>query len=224
MFSVIFEVRPRPDQWDNYLGNAKLLRPELEQIDGFVSNVRYGSASRPGWLLSLSEWRDEKALIRWRTAQTHHLMQERGRSDILQDYHLRVGQVTQDSHVPMGETIQEQRLDETEVGEGTTIMVMSASWRENSPKPTDASNIASFFGMRPQTDGCVAWDGLEAILTPGDFILLTTWRTKDLAKSFVDTLSLPPDRRLRQIRVIRDYSMFDRREAPQYYPEVKRPR
>ena len=70
MFAVIFEVRPRPDQWDNYLGNAKLLRPELEQIDGFVSNVRYGSASRPGWLLSLSEWRDEKALIRWRTAQT----------------------------------------------------------------------------------------------------------------------------------------------------------
>jgi hypothetical protein len=26
--------------------------------------------------------------------------------------------------------------------------------------------------------------------------------------------------RLRQMRVIRDYGLFDRREAPQYYPEV----
>jgi hypothetical protein len=28
---------------------------------------------------------------------------------------------------------------------------------------------------------------------------------------------------LRRVRVVRDYGMFDRREAPQYYPEIKRP-
>ena len=27
MFSVIFEVHPKGDQWDAYLGYAKLLRP-----------------------------------------------------------------------------------------------------------------------------------------------------------------------------------------------------
>jgi hypothetical protein len=32
MFSVIFEVQPKPEQWDAYLGNAKMLRPELEQV------------------------------------------------------------------------------------------------------------------------------------------------------------------------------------------------
>jgi len=37
MFSVIFEVLPKRDQWDNYLGNAKLLRPELERIDGLLT-------------------------------------------------------------------------------------------------------------------------------------------------------------------------------------------
>ena len=46
MFSVIFEVQPRPEQWDNYLGIAKILRPELEKVDGFVDNVRYRSLSR----------------------------------------------------------------------------------------------------------------------------------------------------------------------------------
>ena len=62
MFSVIFEVQPKADRWDAYLGNAKLLRPELEQVDGFVDNIRYRSLTREGWLLSLSGWRDEKAV------------------------------------------------------------------------------------------------------------------------------------------------------------------
>lgn len=36
MFSVLFEVQPKPDQWDAYLEYAKMLRPELEQVEGFV--------------------------------------------------------------------------------------------------------------------------------------------------------------------------------------------
>jgi len=43
MFSVIFEVHTKSDQKDAYLKYAKLLKPELEQIDGFVDNIRYGS-------------------------------------------------------------------------------------------------------------------------------------------------------------------------------------
>jgi hypothetical protein len=51
MFSVIFEVHPKTEQWDVYLGNAKMLRPELEQVDGFVDNIRYRSLTREGWIL-----------------------------------------------------------------------------------------------------------------------------------------------------------------------------
>ena len=125
MFSVIFEVQPRSDQWDAYLGSATLLRPELERVNGFVENVRYRSLTREGWILSLSDWRDEKALVRWRTAMHHHEVQGRGRHEILQDYHLRVGQVTADTNVPAGYSIEEQRLDETEVGEGTSIVLIT---------------------------------------------------------------------------------------------------
>jgi tetrahydromethanopterin S-methyltransferase subunit F len=46
MFSVLFEVHPKADQWDAYLGNAQMLRPELERIDGFVDNIRYRSLAR----------------------------------------------------------------------------------------------------------------------------------------------------------------------------------
>src|SRR6516162_9369408 len=117
MFSVLFEVQPKADKWDEYLENAKMLRPELERIDGFVENVRYKSMQRDGWILSLSSWRDEKSVVRWRTAKRHHMVQEKGRSEILLDYHLRVGEVTRDTRAPIGQKIEEQRLDATEVGE-----------------------------------------------------------------------------------------------------------
>lgn len=72
MFVVLFEAQPHPELFDEYLGVAKLLRPELEAIDGFIDNARFASARTSGRLLSLSTWRDEKALIRWRTQATHH--------------------------------------------------------------------------------------------------------------------------------------------------------
>jgi hypothetical protein len=35
-------------------------------------------------------------------------------------------------------------------------------------------------------------------------------------------VTLPEGVRLRHVRIIRDYGMFDRREAPQYFAEVAR--
>ena len=59
---------------------------------------------------------------------------------------------------------------------------------------------------------------LDAALTPGDIILLMSWRNQAAAEAFEDMVSLQDGARLRRVRVMRDYGMFDRREAPQYYP------
>ncbi|OYW34210.1 MAG: hypothetical protein B7Z41_03055 [Rhizobiales bacterium 12-66-7] len=64
MFAVIFEVRPRPDQWEAYLALAQELRPRLIEMDGFLSVERFSARRTPGLLLSFSLWRDEKALVR----------------------------------------------------------------------------------------------------------------------------------------------------------------
>jgi len=89
MFAVIFEVHPADGQRDAYLAHAKELKPEIEAIDGFIDNERFESRGRSGWVLSLSTWRDEKSVIRWRTHAKHHFTQEAGRSEIFSDYHLR---------------------------------------------------------------------------------------------------------------------------------------
>ena len=222
MFSVIFEVHAKPDQWDAYFGEAKMLRPELERVDGFVDNIRYKSLTRDGWILSLSGWRDEKSVVRWRTATRHHMVQERGRSEILLDYHLRVGEVTRDTRVPIGQKIEEQRLDATEVGEGTTITFIDAQWPSTSCDTLNATETARFLGFKPDAAGLASWDVYDAVLTPGDLILMMVWKTKGDADAFARWVVMPLGSRLRHVRVVRDYGMFDRREAPQYYPPVKR--
>jgi hypothetical protein len=57
-------------------------------------------------------------------------------------------------------------------------------------------------------------------LTPGDLTLTTLWKDKQAAADFAKSVKVPADGRIRTVRVVRDYTMFDRREAPQYYPEA----
>jgi len=94
--AVIFEVTPAPGQTDAYLGAAAALRPLLEQVDGFLSIERFESLSQPGKLLSLSFWRDEEAVARWRQLEAHRSTQQAGRGGIFADYRLRVAAVVRD--------------------------------------------------------------------------------------------------------------------------------
>jgi heme-degrading monooxygenase HmoA len=223
MFSVLFEVHPKSEHWDTYLGYAKLLRPELERIDGFVDNVRYRSLTRDGWILSLSSWRDEKALVRWRTQIKHHGAQEKGRFEVFLDYHLRVGQLTRDTRLPAGHTLREQRLDETEAGEGTTVTLIDATRPMERDEQASPQVVATWLGLVPATPGLVSWEVFDAVLTPGDVILLLSWRDQGAAEAFEAPARLPDGARVRRVRVVRDYGMFDRHEAPQYYPDVDQP-
>jgi heme-degrading monooxygenase HmoA len=218
MFAVIFEVNPKPEQWDTYLGYARALRPELERIDGFLDNERFSSMRRPGWLLSLSTWRDEKAVIRWRIFARHHEIQERGRSEVFRDYHLRVGEIIADNRVPDGHSLRQQRFDETETA--AKLAVLSEAALQDLPPAPDALTVAARLGVPRQAAlaGPVDWDVFDSINQPGKFILLASWCSAAAAEA--GAVPTGGTVRHRRIRVIRDYGMFDRAEAPQYYPPV----
>lgn len=223
MFSVLFEVQPKAEKWDEYLNNAKMLRPELEQIEGFVDNIRYKSMQRDGWILSLSSWRDEKSVVRWRTARNHHLVQQKGRDDILESYHLRVGEIFADNKLPAGMKLLHQRNDETEVGEGTMATIITATRPPNHPSNVIA--CSQFLGLDIYSGSAlVDWDVYDAVLTPGDLCLMLVWKDCSAVDHFEggERVLLPDTHRIRHVRVVRDYTMQDRREAPQYYPAVDR--
>jgi heme-degrading monooxygenase HmoA len=195
MFAVIFEVQPKTQQFESYLGIAKILRPELEQIDGFVENIRYRSLTREGSILSVSTWRDEQALVRWRNHTQHHGAQERGRAEIFSDYHLRVGEL----------------MEGTENGRGAIVTLIDGKRPPEWVKNTKPEDVAKWLGLPSKPEGLGGWDVFEAVLTPGDIILLMSFDSKP---------PLQTGTRLRRVCVVRDYGMYDRREAPQYYPDV----
>lgn len=222
MFSVIFEVRPGDGQRDAYLAHAGMLKPELEGIDGFIDNERFESRTRPGWVLSHSTWRDEKSVIRWRTHAGHHLIQGKGRSEVFADYHLRVGEVTADSHPPPGHAVREQRFDVTEVGLGTVCTLVEATPAEGDLS-TDPNGLARGLGLDPKAAGPVAHDVFASIYNPGKVLLLAAWTDADAAGGLkTPTLHGAGAPRVRTVRIIRDYGLFDRRECPQFHPPVER--
>jgi heme-degrading monooxygenase HmoA len=96
MIAVIFEVVPKAGGRQDYLDAAVSLRAHLEASDGFISIERFESLGQPGKLLSLSFWRDEEAVRRWRTQAEHRLVQAAGRAHIFGDYRLRVASVERD--------------------------------------------------------------------------------------------------------------------------------
>lgn len=220
MFAVIFEVSPKQEAREVYIGYAASLHSELEHIEGFLDNERFASLRRPGWLLSLSIWRDEKAVIRWRTAPAHHEIQQKGRSEIFRDYHLRVGQIIADDRLPADQSLIQPCLDTT--GAVAKLVTLSEAVLEDLAPHPDPPTVAVRLGAAATKahPGLIEWDVFESIYQPAKFILLTSWR--DAAAPQGSPVASPDSIRHRQIRVIRDYGMFDRVEAPQYFPPAAR--
>jgi heme-degrading monooxygenase HmoA len=223
MFAVIFEVQPKPDRLDEYLELAKQLKPKLEATDGFIDNERFGSKRTEGRILSLSTWRDEKAVVRWRTHAEHHGVQEKGRGEVLEDYHLRVGEVTADTHPPRGEAIQQQRLDETEIGDAKVVTLTEATPKHGAAFGSDTDALLARLGLDVKAEGLIDRELFESIYNPGKAVLLLSWRDVKAASAWKPApFDAAATIRHRHIRVIRDYGMFERREAPQFYPPAKR--
>lgn len=221
MFSVIFEVHPHADRKDEYLALGKQLKPILESIDGFIDNERFESCLRPGWVLSHSSWRDEKSLVRWRAQGEHHAVQRKGRDEVFEDYHLRIGEVIHDSASPATSS-GHQRLDETETG-----IAKVASFTEITPqdgidlvaRPDELLAQIGLTGL----PGMIEHDLFASIYNPGKLALLASWRDAGAAGAFVPKpVAGMAALRHRTVRIIRDYGRFDRREAPQYFPPVSR--
>jgi len=96
MIAVIFELIAQPGQQHAYLDLASGLASKLTEIDGFLSIERFQSLRDPDKLLSLSFWRDEAAVARWRSLEQHREAQAQGRATIFREYRLRVAAVVRD--------------------------------------------------------------------------------------------------------------------------------
>lgn len=107
MIAVIFELEPKIEQTGNYFDIADRLRPLLIDMDGFISIERFQSLSRSNRYLSLSFWRDEESVQKWRNQELHRQAQAEGRNEIFSHYRLRVASVTRDYSMENREQVPE---------------------------------------------------------------------------------------------------------------------
>jgi heme-degrading monooxygenase HmoA len=92
MIVVVFEVSPKEGRAQDYFDLAAALRPELEQVDGFISVERFESLTAPGKYVSLSFWRDADAVAAWHGTENHAVAQARGKSEIFEDFRITVAE------------------------------------------------------------------------------------------------------------------------------------
>ncbi|MHA1183714.1 antibiotic biosynthesis monooxygenase family protein [Enterobacter ludwigii] len=96
MIAVLFEAQAAPAHQARYLQLAAELKALLADIDGFIDIERFQSLTTDGKILSLSWWRDEDAVRRWKQNVFHQAAQREGREAIFTYYRIRVAQVVRE--------------------------------------------------------------------------------------------------------------------------------
>jgi len=216
MFSVLFEVQPRRDEWDVYLARADMRRSELEQMPGFIDNIHYSSLTRDGWILSLSGWRDEESVLRWHERTRGD---EAGNSEIPPDHRLRVGEVTSDTGLPEGQEIVERKLDDRDAGGETYVTLIDAKQTLEWVSMNNPQEIALYLGFDLYSYGdCISWDIFDSLSNPGEIILVVTWKDAQSANDHAATQIVPDDARVRVFRIVRDHATSDFPETSPDHP------
>jgi hypothetical protein len=134
---------------------------------------------------------------------------------------LRVGEITSDTNIPKGQKLEQHNLDETEIGRGK-VMTISEFSPANDDEAAGAALSAALGIPRDGNDGVIEQEVFEDITNSRKLLLLVSWRNVSAADQWKAGLVTRDQVRHRHVRVIRDYGMTDRREAPQYYPPLSK--
>lgn len=203
MQALLFEVEPRAGHEDHYFRHAAALRPLLDAHEGLLFLDRFKSLSRPDVILSHSRWRDEAAIARWRSDGKHHGSQAAGRDLHFRDYRIRVAHV----------------LALQRAGEAPESLTDAGTYREKTDAGTERLVvIASCDGA-----ACDAAGGevFASVNRPGAHLWVAEFDGLDEARGGLAAASASEHVRDALLaRVTRDYGMFARAEAPQYFPPV----
>lgn len=202
MHALLFEMKPREGHEEHYFRHAAALRPRLELHDGLFYIDRFKSLSRPGVILSHSMWRDEASLAKWRTDPHHHNSQAAGRTKHFEDYRLRI------SHV----------LEHGERGQDASTWSDAGAYSASESRPPRFLVIVASQN-KPYTD---LGEGYQSVNFDGAFVNVIDVESRVAGQEIREAANADPSvEKASLCMVSRDYGMFDRAEAPQYFSPVE---
>jgi hypothetical protein len=168
---------------------------------------RFNSLSRKDLLLSYQIWQDEAAMTAWRVHGYHHEVQTIGREKVFSDYRIRIAQV-----------IHEERP-------GQQIWQPERRTPYNDPARRPSTFVLVAESTRAELSAETEWrrDSFKSVYRDGYFAhLIDVPDQQSGVELGRHLLKDPTTEYFRIVEVMRDYGMYDRAEAPQYYPPVAR--
>ena len=205
MISQFFEVQIREGHVDRYMQLAASLRPALDAMGGCLFIDRFSSLSRPNLLLSYQIWQDEGSMTAWRSDAKHHAIQTIGREQVFSDYRIRIAQVIHEAR-PSHPSWQPKRRTPY-----------------NDPARRPATYVLASESLNSDLPVTTQWrrDTFTSMYREGHFAHLVDLPDQEAGLEFGAKLFADPTTEyFRIFEVFRDYGMYDRGEAPQYYPPV----
>ncbi|MEQ1695603.1 MAG: antibiotic biosynthesis monooxygenase [Hyphomicrobiaceae bacterium] len=203
MIALFFEVLPKPGQEGAYFEMAAALKPELDASGGLLFLDRSRSEARPGWFLSHQFWRDEASMARWRVNPAHHHAQACGRTDVLADYRLRVAQVV--ASVAGGHAIMHEAL--------------AGAAAYNDPHVVPERFIISILASAPLNG--MPGETFASVYDPALTVQVVPVESAEAGHSILAHVAVKPALKIARLCLIsRDYTMANRREAPQFFQPV----
>jgi heme-degrading monooxygenase HmoA len=207
MMSLFFEVEVKPERTEQYLTLAASLKPRLDEMGGCVFLDRFRSLSRQNLLLSYQIWQDEGAMTAWRVDAQHHKVQTLGREEVFSNYRLRIGQVIHEARRGGGDWRPDRLTPYNDPArrKPTYVLVTESESAKLPVKPVWSS------------------DAFASVYREGRFAHVIELPDHGSGVDFADRLLADPGTEYtRIVEITRDYGMYDRSEAPQYYPPVAR--
>ena len=207
MIGLFFEVQTNPGHRDQYLDLAASLRPSLDAMGGCLFIDRFRSLSRKNLLLSYQIWQDEGALTAWRAHAHHHDVQTMGRERVFSDYRIRVAQVIHEERPGQPPWQPERRTPYNDPARRKPTYLLAAESKHAT--------------LAAETE----WphDSFASVYRDGHFAHLVDLPNERAGVEFGRRLFADSTvEHFRVFEVMRDYGMFERTEAPQYYPPVER--
>ena len=207
MMSLFFEVAIKPGRTDQYLNLAASLKPELEAMGGCLFLDRFKSLTRDNLILSYQIWQDEGSMTAWRVHAHHHDVQTLGRDRVFSDYRLRIAQVIYDARPGQPAWQPDRRTPYNDpVRRPPTYVLATESKSARLPVASEWQS-----------------EVFASVYRDGQFAHLVELPDHQSGVAFAPRLFAEPSTEyVRIVEVIRDYGMYDRAEAPQFYPPKKR--
>jgi heme-degrading monooxygenase HmoA len=207
MMSLFFEVEIKSGRIDQYLNLAASLKPELEALGGCLFLDRFKSLSRDNLILSYQIWRDEGSMTAWRVHAHHHDVQTLGRDRVFSDYRLRIAQVIFDAKRGQPVWQPERRTPYNDPARRPPSYVLATE--------SKSAGLPAGCDWRSETFASVYRDGQYAHLI----------ELPDQQSGIAFAPLLFDESTTEYVRIVeitRDYGMYDRAEAPQFYPPKSR--